>query len=387
MPWRHQFALPDQNSTAPLHGRPTTQYRVRDWLVSRQRAWGTPIPIIHCEQCGEVAVPQQALPVRLPSLTPHMPPGGLAVVPGFAAAPCPQCGQPARRETDTLDCYFDVIWCFLACANGLRPDFTFKASDFADWMPVDWFHNGLDSFYYMHLYRFLGQVLYEIGILPEPEPIRRYVGHDAVLLHGRKMSKHHGNVVSPDDIIGQVGADVLRIQLLWAANPLRSVEWSEAGLERAKRLLADIWKLVAGQAERICARPGEPPIDSGAGQSALERSTARTVRRVSEFLERYQYGACLQEIQGLKARLESELGKLDRRSGDPAHQQAFANGIRCLVTMVAPFAPHMAEELWQRIGGEEFVCVAAWPKAPAVAPLRRGNPQSELNEGAADPAE
>ena len=366
----HAIAIPAAEAGTLPQGRSVTHYRVRDWLVSRQRAWGTPIPIVYCEQCGEVPVAEQALPVRLPALKANMPPGGLAVLPDFSATECPCCGTPARRETDTLDCYFDVVWCFLACANGLRPDFKFQASDFAGRMPVDWFHNGLDSLFYMHLYRFLGQVLYEMDILPEPEPIRCYVGHDAVLLQGRKMSKHHGNVVSPDEVIQRVGADVLRVHILWAANPLKSVEWSQASLQRAKRLLMDIWKLVAGQAEQLRTLADRPPVTTGAEPLPLDRASARAVRRVSEFLERYQYAGCLQEIQALLRRFESEAGKLPCR--DAAYRQTFANGIRCLVTMLAPFAPHMAEELWQRIGGEGLVACAKWPAFATAGSLDSG---------------
>jgi leucyl-tRNA synthetase len=370
---RHAIALPDQHTSVPLRGRPATHYRVRDWLVSRQRAWGTPIPIIHCEQCGEVPVPEQALPVRLPPLQANMPPGGLAVLPGFSATRCPQCGQPARRETDTLDCYFDVVWCFLACANGLRPDFKFQASDFSDWMPVDWFHNGLDSLFYMHLYRFLGQVLYELEILPDPEPIRNYVGHDAVLLQGRKMSKHHGNVVSPDAMIRRFGADTLRVQVLWSANPLKSVEWSEGGLQRATRLLQGIWKLVVVRAAQVQFRSDRLPSGSGARQSPLDRVSARTIRRVTEFLERYQYAGCLQEIQGFLLRLENEAGKLNGSSSETVHRQSLARGVRSLIIMLAPFAPHMAEELWQRIEGEGLVATADWPAcADAMQGLTAG---------------
>jgi leucyl-tRNA synthetase len=369
---RHAIACAAATGT-PLKGRPVTYYRVRDWLVSRQRAWGTPIPIVYCEQCGEVPVPEQALPVRVPALTPNMPAGGLAAPPGFMSTECPRCTRPAQRETDTLDCYFDVIWCFLACANGLRSDFKFQASDFADWMPVDWFHNGLDSLFYMHLYRFLGHVLHEAGVLPEPEPIRSYVGHDAVLLDGRKMSKHHGNVVSPDDVIARVGADMLRIQVLWAANPLRSVEWSELGLQRAKRLLLDIWSLIDGQAEQLRALADQMPKGESRALLPLDRALARAVRRITEFLDRYQYAGCLEQIQTLLRLLDSESRRLVDHNID--FQKSFANAIRSLVIVLAPFAPHMAEELWERIGGEGFLACAEWPGFARDRPVD-GTPRS-----------
>jgi len=379
---RHRIAVPADPArmVMPGGGRTATHYRVHDWLVSRQRAWGTPIPVVHCPACGEVAVPYDALPVHLPTRPADAPPGGLAVVPGFADTACPRCGGPAKRETDTLDCYFDVIWCFLACAAGERrlrdADFGFRRSDFAEWMPVDWFHNGLDSFFYMHLYRFIGHVLHEMGILAEPEPIRRYVGHDAVLLGGRKMSKHHGNVISPDDILERTGSDVLRVHVLWAANPLKSVEWSDAGLKRAQDLLAAAWKLVAAGSARRDARSGGDasaiPADEKRAHS-LERSIGHAVRRVTGFLERYQYGGCLQEIRHLVEQLGSASDQLAARPGSPRLQRAFGAGLRTLVLLLSPFAPHIAEEMWERIGGEGFATMAPWPAAAPDAdrPIRK----------------
>lgn len=356
---QHGISCAEPRHGAPLTGRAVTHYRVRDWLVSRQRAWGTPIPIVHCARCGEVAVPEAELPVHLPPLTPNMPPGGLANVPEFVATTCPACGHQAQRETDTLDCYFDVVWCFLACASGLRADFRFAPEDFADWMPVDWFHNGLDSLFYMHLYRFLGLALHDIGLLPEPEPMRHYVGHDAVLLDGHKMSKHHGNVVSPDEVINKVGADVLRVLVIWAANPLKSVEWSDAGLQRARRLLSDTWTLVAGLAEPLRSLPAR---DRGEAASLpLDRATARAVRRVAEFIERYQYAGCLHEIQTLLSRLDKEARRWPELDGPG--REAVGNAVRCLIKLLAPFAPHMAEELWQRIGQAGLIARAPWPVA------------------------
>lgn len=354
--------IPLPASAVSLRGRAATQYRVRDWLVSRQRAWGTPIPIVHCESCGEVPVPEDALPVRLPDPPPRGVPGGLRAVPGFAETTCPTCRRPARRETDTLDCYFDVIWCFLSCAAPLDADFSFRAEDFAASMPVDWFHNGLDSFFYMHLYRFIGLVLHEAGLLADPEPIRRYVGHDAVLLDGRKMSKHHGNVVAPDDILAAVGADVLRVHILWAANPLKSVEWTDTGLKRAERLLAEARRVVERAVRCGLRPPGAEP--RSLAPSPLQRAVDNAVRRVTEFLERYQYGGCLQEIQGLIQRLSDAVERLETQGGDPRLEGTLWGGIERLPRLLAPFAPHLAEEMWERIGGSGLVAMASWPAEP-----------------------
>ncbi|MBV8368596.1 MAG: class I tRNA ligase family protein [Candidatus Eremiobacteraeota bacterium] len=346
---------------APLRGRRATHYHVHDWLVSRQRAWGTPIPIVHCTACGEVPVPEDRLPVRVPSRPPNGEPGGLAAVPGFAETVCPRCDAPARRETDTLDCYFDVVWCFLGCAARLDDGFRFSAADFAPWMPVDWFHNGLDSFFYMHLYRFIGRVLYEMGILAEPEPIRRYAGHDAVLLAGRKMSKHHGNTVAPDEIVERVGADVLRLQILGAANPLKSVEWSASGVERAQRFLADAWSLVCRVAEDV--RDGDGPLRAAGDERRLplEDAVDQSVRRITAFVERYQYAGCIRELQSLLRRLRAGLERLERRPDDERLRAALVASARRFVQVLAPFAPHAAEEMWERLGGDGLVAVAPWP--------------------------
>lgn len=339
-------------------GRRVTHFRMQDWLVSRQLAWGTPIPIVHCGACGIVPVPDDALPVRLPEGLPPKPVGGLAAWPDYADTDCPQCGGAARRDTDTLDCYFDVIWCFLACATQLDDNFAFRPEDFAQWMPVDWFHNGIDSFFYVHLYRFLGHVLNDMGILSLPEPITCYVGHDAVLMGGHKMSKHHGNVVSPDEVLEREGADVLRLQVLGAASPLSSFEWSDDGLTKARRLRAAIWRLAGDRAEIVRAglADGDAPK-----VAKLERAVAGAARRVTNFLEQYRYSDCIAEIERLSRLIASYGDKLNQRPDDARLRRGYADAVWHLVLLTAPFAPHLAEELWQRIGGAGLVAVAPWP--------------------------
>ena len=379
-------------SWPPERLRRALHFRVRDWLVSRQRSWGTPIPMILCESCGVVPVPAEDLPIELPAdlFTPADPERGygLAGHPDFPDVPCPRCQRPARRETDTLDCYFDVIWCFLACATRLDDDFRFRPQDFHRWMPVDWFHNGMDSFFYAHLYRFLGRVLYDLGFLEEPEPMRRYHGHDAVLRDGRKMSKHHGNVVAPDEILASHGADVLRVHVLWSANPLKSVEWSAEHLERARRFLLSVWDLVVPTAGVV--REGFqgwelPPVKGAA--AGLARFLRRTAQRVTVFLEDYRYNACLEELNVLLKRMRSfarqRFGAHDDGTprevgagaiGDRVPREdaaVFAAAVRCVVLQLTPFAPHLGEELWHRIGGEGLAATAHWPPAPTL-PRRAG---------------
>jgi leucyl-tRNA synthetase len=343
--------------------RPATHYRVRDWLVSRQRSWGTPIPIVYCPACGTVPVSEQDLPLELPAdLFAPGRPYGLAEHEGFLHAACPRCGGPARRETDTLDCYFDAVWGYLACSTRLDERFAFRRGDFAGWMPVDWFHHGLDSFFYAHLYRFLGRVLFEMGILAQPEPIRRYVGHEAVLSLGRKAGRRHGDGPAPDAVVGRVGADALRLHLLWSANPLKSIEWSDTHLERAQRLLAAVWQLIVPRAEAVARGAALAAGDSPEARAAsLLRFLARAVRRVTVFLQDYRYNACIEEIHTLVRRLSDHTAAVDAAGSDGEALSAFAAGVRALIRLLAPFVPHLAEELWERIGGEGVVATAAWP--------------------------
>ncbi|HSK79272.1 MAG TPA: class I tRNA ligase family protein, partial [Thermoanaerobaculia bacterium] len=386
----HGIRPPERSSAGPRHGgvRNVTHFRVRDWLVSRQRSWGTPIPILYCETCGVVPVPDRDLPVLLPKALAEEPPGryGLRNYPEFVHASCPRCGRDARRETDTLDCYFDVVWCFLACSTRLDDSFAFRAEDFAPWMPVDWFHNGLDSFFYAHLYRFLGRVLFDMKILAHPEPVRRYSGHDAVLSAGRKMSKHHGNVVAPDIILDQVGADVLRVHILWAARPLKSMEWSDTHLERARRFLETVWDLVGERAGLVREHgAGEPPAKGSARSQSLERLLARTVERVTVFLEDYRYNACLEEINTF---VKTLAGFARGLGADPVDRAAFARSARLLVLLLSPFAPHLSEELWEQIGGEGLAATAPWPRVErthTAGKPRRPEPRRSVPAPVAEP--
>ena len=344
--------------------RLATHYRVHDWLVSRQRRWGTPIPMVYCAECGPVAVSRDQLPVPLPPWQSDN------TVP--ASCPCPRCGRPAERESDTLDCYFDVIWCFLACASRLDGDFSFSAHDFSRWMPVDWFHNGVDSVFYAHLYRFIGRVLYDLDILSDPEPIRCYHGHDAVLKDGKKMSKHHGNTVDPQQVIDRVGADVLRIHILWSASPLKKTEWSDAQIDKSERLLVSVWQLIVDHIDRL--KPAlagapwpQPLVEPGASLSRAQRKIARAVeravQRITAFLDSYRMSGCLEELHRLRNTLasfaESHLNGDQPDSGDVA---LVAEGARTLVCLLGPFAPHTCEELWQRLGqGPSLLATSPWP--------------------------
>ncbi len=340
-----------------------------DWHVSRQRAWGTPIPIVHCPVCGPVAVPRDALPVLLPDdLDWSLGPAALAAHPRFAAASCPRCSRAARRETDTLDCFFDDVWCFLA---GLAPRgsrFDPASPGVRAWMPVDHFHGGLDTFHYLHLHRFFGYLMKEWGALPDAEPIRRFDGHEMVLSGGRKMSTHLGNAVPPDRAIARFGADAVRLAVLWAARPARAVTWSESGLERAAALVESVRRtgsrVVSWHAAHRCAPPGTAPTRAA---RSLEAATSGASRRVARFIETYRPNAAVEDL----ARLASSFEAFVRRRAPagrllPADAVALRGVLRDYATFLSPFAPHLAEEIAHGLGGGPLVCLGRWPQASGM---------------------
>jgi leucyl-tRNA synthetase len=340
---------------------------VRDWVVSRQRSWGTPIPLVDCSACGTVPVPEADLPVILPDdLDWSLGPRALASCDAFFETTCPACGRSARRETDTLDCYFDDIWCFLAAAAPLSSDFSFGAEAFA-WMPVDRFHSGYDTFFYLHLHRFLGLVLAEQGILADGEPIGSYVGHDMVLAEGRKMSTHLGNAVAIGPLLNYPGADALRVAMLWAANPGRPVHFTDAMLERAAALLAETYTLYSACAGKV------EPEDADRENEASTR-TARHVRRqadaglerVGDLIERYRPRAAVDELAGVvKLVRDYALHRVESARLSGPDRVGLAGLLRDLAIAVSPFAPHLAEECWRLLGGEPFVSLGRWPRRHA----------------------
>jgi leucyl-tRNA synthetase len=347
-------------------GLPGTEeggYRVHDWLVSRQRAWGTPIPMIHCGACGCVPVPDEDLPVLLPEdLDWTQGPGLLAACDEFVQVSCPRCGQAARRETDTLDCYFDDIWCFMACLVPLDR-FSFSREDLEHWMPVDRFHSGLDTFFYLHLHRFLGAVLCEEGILPSPEPLRSYLGHEMVLSGGRKMSKHLGNVVSPKRLLRKYGADALRVGILWAASPQRRLVWDQQVPARAVAFLDAIWKLCSLCAEAVVVTDENGEAVSRAAR-ALRGAADTAIGRVGGYIDEYRPNAAIQELFLLHRRIERfATPRIESRRLSAVDARELHGVLLDYAVALSPFAPHLAEEIGSLLGEEPFVCLARWPAA------------------------
>lgn len=334
-------------------GRPVLHHHVHDWLVSRQRSWGTPLPVVTCEACGDVPLPDDRLPLELdigPDATRRITP-----------VPCPRCAGAAIPTGDSLDCFFDVSWALTAIATSLPDDVEQLAAEARSWGPADWFHNGFDSFFYAHLHRFIGHVLHDLGITAEAEPARNFHGHAMVKLDGRKMSKHEGNAVDARALLDQFGADSLRIQILWAANPLQPVDFQPGMDRQAANLLAAVRSMVLDNAEAILrwASAGPDAAASPASEE-LDQAVEQAIERVSRFIDCYRPGACVEEIN----RLCKRLGRASRAVAF-AHDEplcaAFAGGAVVLVQLLQPFAPHLAEELWASLGKDGLLSLGPWP--------------------------
>jgi leucyl-tRNA synthetase len=358
-------------------GKREIQYRLKDWGISRQRYWGTPIPVIHCEKDGVVAVPEKDLPVELPRVAAFTGRGDspLAQVPEFVNVTCPKCGGPARRETDTMDTFVDSSWYFLRFCDPHNKELPFDRVDAAYWMPVDFYSGGVEHAILHLLYsRFFTRVLRDVGLVALDEPFKRLLTQGMVLKNGAVMSKSKGNVVDPDDMLARYGADALRLYVMFVAPPEKEVEWSDAGLEGSYRFLVRVWRLVDHWAETI-GGDGIPLCgdDCTERERAVRRKTHETIRRVtSDIEERMHLNTAVSSLMelvnelyafsdvtphGAPTRAEPAAGRIERIQTISVLREA----IDALVLMISPFAPHTAEELWQMLDHPEPLARAAWP--------------------------
>ncbi len=333
-------------------GRRAVNYRLRDWLISRQRYWGTPIPIVYCEGCGTVPVPYEDLPVLLPEDVDFMPTGEspLKYHEGFRRTRCPRCQGPAERETDTMDTFVDSSWYQYRYLSPHEDRAPFDPEQVAYWCPVDQYTGGAEHAVMHLLYtRFFTKALADLGLLPFREPMLRLFNQGVILGEdGEKMSKSRGNVVDPDEQVARYGADVVRAYLMFMRPWEEGGPWSSRDIEGVARFLRRVWDLVAGPAE---SRAGPWPDDQ---VLELRRRTHRTIRKVTEDFERFGFNTALAALMELTNHLYRVR---DRLAGSPAWEEA----VRSLVLMLAPVAPHLAEELWERLGGAYSVHTQAWP--------------------------
>jgi leucyl-tRNA synthetase len=348
-------------------GKKTVNFRLRDWGISRQRYWGNPIPVINCDLCGVVPVPEKDLPVVLPKDARFTGEGGnpLAMVDDFVNVACPQCGELARRETDTMDTFVQSSWYFLRYCS---PDFTAGPIDKARaeyWMSVDQYIGGIEHAVLHLLYaRFFTKVMRDLGYCAIDEPFTNLLTQGMVIKDGAKMSKSKGNVVDPDLLIQKYGADTARLFSLFAAPPEKDLDWSDQGVEGGFRFLNRVWKLVHGalpllvQAGHVDAAPLS---EEGRG---LRRVVHKTIRKVTEDLdERFHFNTAIAAVMELVNAIQAFEPK-----NDPVNAPVLREALESVVLLLAPFVPHVAAELWEALGHGEGVEQAGWPSFdPAVA--------------------
>jgi leucyl-tRNA synthetase len=346
-------------------GKRAVNYRLRDWGISRQRYWGAPIPIIYCDRCGIQTVPEKDLPVVLPLDVQPKASGGspLADLPSFVETTCPSCGGTARRETDTMDTFVESSWYF---ARYTCPDYDrgpLEMERVTYWMPVDQYIGGIEHAILHLLYaRFFTKVLRDLGIVPFDEPFTNLLTQGMVIKDGAKMSKSKGNIVDPDDMIKQYGADTTRLFSLFAAPPERDLEWQEEGVEGGSRFLNRVWRLVYELRNRLSKEPAPAPMgkaDLSPELWEMRQKAHKTIKKVTEDIERFHFNTAIAAVMELVNHL------YQIKDGIEAAPQATAvwrETIASLILLLAPFVPHVAEELWQVLGNKESVVKAPWPE-------------------------
>jgi leucyl-tRNA synthetase len=353
-------------------GEGTIQYRLKDWGISRQRYWGTPIPMIHCPNDGIVPVPDDQLPVELPKIAQFTGRGDspLAQVPEFVNVTCPTCGGPARRETDTMDTFVDSSWYFYRFADAHNDQMPFDPAKVAYWCPVDFYSGGIEHAILHLIYsRFFARVFHDLGMVEHTEPFTHLLTQGMVLKDGAVMSKSKGNVVDPDTMLEKVGADALRLYVMFVAPPEKEVEWSDSGLDGSFRWLARVWH-IAQQWRPLVSANGRGPIDVGAltiDERALRRKTHDTIRRVTLDVDRrQQFNTAISAMRELVNDLY-DFTKRQESQPSPQAGPVVKEALDALVVMLSPFAPHTAEELWEQFGHAGQLASASWPEFDAAA--------------------
>jgi leucyl-tRNA synthetase len=368
--------------------RPATRYRAGDFTISRQRAWGAPIPLIHCGDCGTVPVPYEDLPVRLPENLAADPGAGLDRFPDFLACNCPQCGKPAQREPDTLDCHIDAAWSYVppAVPPEARAETMFEHPDIPYWLPMKQLFQGADNGQFSLNMRLGAKLLRDIGVfefLPEGEPFAAALMHEMVQKDGRKMSKHLGNVVAPQDLIDEYGADAVRFAILYAAAPSRSFDWNDLALKHCASFLSGFWAYAQPRLEARRELPEDARIEAGSKwRKRLGLWCEKGVERVTQHYERREPHQATRNIMRFADRVKDFEKRVIKQHGQlgEADEDALAIALLQVVSLLAPAAPHMAEELWERAGREGLVCQVPWPGAkgsarqPQPQPVQTGAP-------------
>ena len=349
-------------------GKATVTYRLKDWLISRQRYWGTPIPVVYCDKDGMQPVKDEELPIVLPQDAPFTGEGGnpLEKVPAFVQATCPKCGGRARRETDTMDTFVDSSWYFYRYLSPRKSDGPFDAATVKYWFPIDLYVGGIEHAILHLVYsRFWTKAMRDLGLVTLDEPVTRLFPQGMVHKDGEVMSKSKGNTVAPDDVIARYGADTLRLYILFAGPPELAMEWSESGIEGPHRFLHRVWRLVDRHAEAFAREPrvplsGELPSAAKELRRKLHQTVDRVTRDIEERIQLNTAVAALMELVNEIYRVEADV------AAGPA-RAALREALETLVLLLNPFTPHVCEELWARLGHAEGLVRQPWPVFDAAA--------------------
>ncbi len=336
-------------------GRAEVHYRMRDWLISRQRYWGTPFPIVYCAKDGIVALSDADLPLEIPLDVEYKPTEDQVPTLGSATdwvnTTCPKCGGPARRETDTMDGFMDSSWYFLRFTDPHNDNAIFDSAIADAWMPVDQYIGGIEHAV-MHLIyaRFITKFLYDLGLTKHKEPFRKLMNQGTIRKGGKMMSKSLGNVVAPEEVLDRYGADALRVFILFIGPPEDDYDWPPEGADAvvgAYRFCERVWKLVNANLEAL--RGASEP----SGDTELRRTVHKSLAAITERYERFAFNTAISEMMTLQRTLAS--------AKSPPPPEDLREGVEILLHTLAPIAPYITEELWERIGGKGSIHAQRWP--------------------------
>ncbi|MEN3042915.1 MAG: leucine--tRNA ligase [Fervidobacterium sp.] len=346
-------------------GKKSVQYKLRDWLISRQRYWGAPIPVIYCEKCGIVPVPEKDLPVKLPENVEFLPTGQspLTLSEEFKHSICPKCGSHAHREVETMDTFVDSSWYYLRYVNPKDDHKPFDTNDVNYWLPVDQYIGGVEHAVLHLLYsRFITKVLYDLGYINFDEPFENLFTQGMIYKDGWKMSKSKGNVVSPDDMIEKYGADTLRMYILFMAPPEKDAEWNDAGIEGVNRFIKRLWTNFYKVLE-IIKQSNDDNTEFGKEEKNLRRKLHYMIKKIKEDIEGgFKFNTAIAGLMEFNNQLSDYL-----ESTKSPNKKLLEEVAEKLVLILSPFAPHMAEEMWSDLGKNTLIVEEKWPDYDANA--------------------
>lgn len=351
--WPRRMRTIQRNWIGRSENGETVTYNLRDWCISRQRYWGTPIPIVHCKTCGTVPVPETELPVQLPHMADFEPDGQspLARVSEFVQTVCPSCGQPARRETDTMTGFVCSAWYFLRFASPNTEDRPFDSESVHRWMPMAHYIGGKEHAVGHLMYaRFITRFLKDIGHIDFSEPFTHLFNQGVVYKDGAKMSKSRGNVVSIEQMTQTYGADTARMFVLFATPTDRDMDWNDDGVQGIHRFLHRVWQAITGDTSSQSAENGD-----------LMKIAHRTIRAVTQDLERLHYNTAISRLMELTTAIQQQ----------GASSEEIQHARETLVLLIAPFAPHIAESLWRHLGHTDSVHLTSWPTPNSALAARQ----------------